>query len=109
MRCSLTVDSSDARFWQATITDGYYTCNNDADPSNLCKDSGDEYYQETQEASSDWSVPQADDNPADPWCTTDAVVGEAVKPYACTQIRCIVERAFDTGDTVKDFKITPTV
>lgn len=41
VRCSLTIDSSDSRFWQASIVDGYYTCSNTNDPTDLCKDSDD--------------------------------------------------------------------
>ena len=107
VRCQMTIDSSDARFWQASIVDGYYLCSGTADPTDLCFEADESYYQEYQEASSDWTVPFSDDKPLSPWCVTDAVVGEAVKDYACTELSCYMERAFDTGNTDYDYAIIP--
>ena len=52
-------------------------------------------------------MPFSDDDPLNPWCVTDAVVGQAVKDYACTELSCYMERAFDTGSTEYDYAILP--
>ena len=45
MRCTLTMDTSDSRFWQATIVDGYYTCSDTTtDPTNVCASGDDNIY-----------------------------------------------------------------
>lgn len=103
----MTIDSSDSRFWQASIVDGYYFCSGTTNPLDLCEDADESYYQEYQEASSDWTVPFSDDDAGNPWCVTDAVVGQPIKDYACQEINCYMERAFDTGSTEYDYAIKP--
>ena len=85
VRCQLSINSSDTRYWQASLIDGWYTCSGN-DPTDLCKDATAGFYSDNQEASSSWIVPFSDEygGTKSPWCITDAKVGDPVKDYACT-------------------------
>ena len=103
----MTIDSSDSRFWQASIVDGYYICSNTSEATDYCLNADETYYQEYQEASSDWVTPFSDDDWSDPWCTSANIVGDPVSSYQCTHLKCYMERPFDTGNTDYDWLIAP--
>lgn len=80
----MKANSADPRYWSATITEGYYTCSDTADPTNLCKNAAETYYGEQTESTYDWIAPYTDtDRPEKneakglfmPWCTPASTIG----------------------------------
>ena len=54
-------------------------------------------------------TPFADDDSTNPWCThVNTTIGEALIPWECSELKCIVERDMDTGDADNDLIFTPT-
>ena len=109
--CEMAQSSSDGAFWTATVSEGYYLCKNDANPSNVCSDptafldDDSANYVQTPESTSDWVTPWTDDDPKDFWCTkANTKKGDPLSPFECTALKCIVERDLDTGDDVRDLK-----
>lgn len=101
VRCQLSVDTADRRFWSATLIDGYYTCNSSSDPLDKCSGVTEAELGEVSEPSTDWVTPFSDEptGTESPWCTNASTLGEAESDFACTRIKCFMERAFDTGDS----------
>ena len=93
--CMLQQNSQDTRFWTQTVKDGYYNCNDYtcSAPSGVWND-------DSSPSDVDWTAPIEDDDPYAPFCTPHSTDSAT---YACEQIKCIVERKFDTGYT-DDFR-----
>ena len=54
-------------------------------------------------------TPFADDDSTNPWCKhVNTTIGEALIPWECSELKCIVERDMDTGDADNDLIFTPT-
>jgi hypothetical protein len=109
VRCQLSNDSSDRRYWSATLIDGKYACGG-SDPTDRCKDVTLAEVTETSEPSTDWVTPFSDepDGTESPWCSNASTVGQPESDYACTKIKCYMERPFDTGDATNDYPFAPT-
>ena len=109
VRCTLTVNASDTRYWQASIIDGMYVCTSTTDPTDTCVGADDTTMTESQEPSSDWAVPWTDEYSIyhDPWCTPASTLGQTELDHNCSQITCIMERVFDTGDAANDYAFAP--
>ena len=84
-RCTLTIDTSDTRFWKATMSDGYYNCNN-TQAGNICDGDNDwdadNLTVETSEHN-DWEIPPNFDDEdyydeTNRWCTSANVEGEEI-------------------------------
>ena len=108
MQCDMSQSSSDGFFWSASVAEGMYVCDGD-EATDVCKYiTDDTKYTQNPESTSDWVTPFADDDEDDPWCAhTNTVIGNYLSPFECSELRCIIERDMDTGDTDNDLAFTP--
>ena len=104
----MSQSSTDGYYWAASVAEGYYICDG-ADAANVCLYiTDDANYEQKPESTSDWVTPYSDDEPDDAWCThTNTVIGDALSPFECSAIQCVIERDLDTGNVVEDFRFTP--
>lgn len=104
VRCQLSSNSADPRYWQASLVDGYYQCSG-SDASDVCLGADETLVNPVQEASSSWATPFSDESngTADPWCTPVNTVNLALGDYWCSEIKCYMERLFDTGEDEFDY------
>ena len=92
--CTLVQSTQDTRFWTQSNEDKSYSCTSAAEscvPKAVTNadiiaaaDSG---------TGADWTNPLADDDEANPYCTP------GTGAYACSAIKCIVQRPMKTTDT----------
>ena len=76
--------------------------------SNVCDTNDPTKFVDTPESTSDWVAPFTDTDPLDFWCTKrNTVKGATLNPFECSSLRCFVERKLDTGDAIKDLKLSP--
>lgn len=109
--CQMTANSADTRYWQASITDGKVTCTAATDASDRCLTAHSGLQSDNNpEASSDWTVPVTDEDGGalSPWCTPVNTVDAALSDFWCSELKCVIERVLDTGDTENDYAITPS-
>ena len=98
VRCYMINNSQDTRFWTQTAYDGYYVCEDAA-----CVTPGVTWEDDSSPSDIDWKTPIIDDDYNDKFCTphtTDSAT------YACEDIKCVIERKFDTG-YLDDFRFQP--
>ena len=115
-RCSLTINTSNNKFWQATLSDGWYKCDLPAvNPpvlgwgtvsypnkcSHLTNTWGTDGANVESSSTNNWVAPFTDIDPENPWCT-QANTLTTYSPYQCSKIKCIMQRPLDTGDDVYD-------
>lgn len=66
-------------------------------------------YTQTTESTTDWIAPITDDDPDDFWCTKyNTKAGDPLNPYECSKLKCVMERAIDTFDNVRDLNFDMT-
>jgi len=108
VQCDMSQSSSDGFFWSASIAEGMYVCAGD-DADDVCKYiTDDTKYTQNPESTSDWVTPYADDDDTDPWCVhTNTTIDNDLIAYECSELRCIIERDMNTGDTDNDLAFTP--
>ena len=108
VQCDMSQSSSDGFFWSASVAEGMYVCAGD-DADDVCKYiTDDTKYTQNPESTSDWVTPYADDDDTDPWCVhTNTTIDNDLIAYECSELRCIIERDMNTGDTDNDLAFTP--
>lgn len=72
--CEMQQSTTDAAYWSASVSEGYYICNDTTlvYDDDVCKglSSSDDNYTKQNEGQSDWATPYTDDGVSGPyWCT----------------------------------------
>ena len=105
----MSQSSTDGAFWSASVVEGYYICTGGSGPDTcdgLATDPDNNYTKQT-EGTSDWVTPFSDDDDTQFWCEkANTTVGAALNPFECTELVCVIERLFDTGDEEADLAFT---
>jgi hypothetical protein len=118
----MSINTSDNRFWTATLDDGYYQCNAAATTTpNICEALDNTYNTNTATVEittdNDWSIPvgwedSATDNTnyltKELWCDPANTTGAVVSYFQCKTLKCYMTRKLGTGDEGKDFSFNPT-
>ena len=91
-------NSQDTRFWTQTAADGHFQCDD-----LTCATPNATWNDDTSPSDTDWECPIIDDDPYDKFCTAHANGDGDATVYACSAIKCIMERKFDTTYT-DDFR-----
>lgn len=113
-RCSLAINTSNNKFWQATLSDVWYKCDLPsvtpkwgvtASPNKCAVTTntfGGNNANIESSSTNDWDAPITDIDPENPWCT-QANSLSTYSPYQCSAIKCIMSRPLDTEDDVYDY------
>ena len=91
-------NSQDTRFWTQTAADGHFKCDD-----LTCATPNSTWNDDTSPSDTDWTCPIIDDDPYDKFCTAHANADGESETFACSAIKCIMERKFDTTYT-DDFR-----
>lgn len=113
MACEMQQSTTDAAYWSASVSEGYYVCNDtlQVDDTDVCLgiSASDDNYDKQNEGQSDWATPYTDDGLTGPeWCTKAYSSGSVRGPFECSALKCVAERSLDTGDAVNDLAFSPT-
>ena len=103
--CMMRNRADDTIFWDTFAYDLYAKCTADSGDPSMCEASAAPYISTTESTSeNDWFIPIEDDDDENRFCTRPENYLED-QTYACTNLKCYIQRLFDTGDTEKDMII----
>ena len=115
----MTNNAADTKFWTPTLTDIWYQCNLPIIPPtyglpatpNKCATPDNTWNVDavTVEGSStnNWSTFEIDNDASAPWCTPPD--SKTYSPYACTALKCIMQRPLISPDYTHDWSFDSVV
>ena len=89
--CTMIQNTQDTRFWVQSARDGYYRCSTFS--AGCTPDDATDWTDDASGSDTDWTIPIIDEDKDNPFCTASSTDG-----ITCQEIKCIHERAFDTGN-----------